>query len=251
MRFFGVDLAFVSTNPTGLCILDDQGQYVGSDYLSSDEDIASVIGRHVQRDGNVIVVDGPLVCTNASGQRSCEKEVGRRYGGRGASCHSSNIRNLAGQRGPRFLEVLKTHCPPTTCRVDAQQTSEGLWPVIEAYPHPAHLELFQLRRIIKYKKGTAGEKQRGLQKYMGKLRGLARSTPSLQVESIPFLQQDVMGLKGRARKRHEDLLDALFCAYAGLYLWCYRCDPNRWRVFGDVNSGFITIPTVCAVAKPF
>lgn len=244
MRFLGLDLAFVSTNPTGLCILDDRGQYVGSDYLSSDEDMASAIARHVQRDGNVIVVDGPLVCTNASGQRSCETEVGRRYGGSGASCHSSNTGKPAGRRGPRFLEVLKAHCPPTACRVDAQQTSEGLWPVIETYPHPAHLELFQLRRIIKYKKGTAGEKQRGLRKYMGKLHELARSTPSLQVGSVPFLQQDIMALKGRARKRHEDLLDALFCAYTGLYLWYYRDDPNRWHVFGNADSGFITIPTV-------
>ena len=86
----------------------------------------------------------------------------------------------------------------------------------------------------------------GLREYMERLRSLAYATPALQIESTPLLLQDVTGLKGRARKRYEDLLDALFCAYTGLYLWHYRHVPNRRHVFGDVDTGFITIPIVPA-----
>ncbi len=45
MRFMGVDLAFVPTNPSGLYVLDEQGTCVGSDYLSSDEELATVIAQ--------------------------------------------------------------------------------------------------------------------------------------------------------------------------------------------------------------
>ena len=80
MRFFGIDLAFSSKNPSGLCVLDERGALMNADYLRSDEEIVGFIEQEADPIGNVIVVDAPLICVNETGQRPCEKLVGRLYG---------------------------------------------------------------------------------------------------------------------------------------------------------------------------
>lgn len=115
--------------------------------------------------------------------------------------------------------------------------------MIETYPHPAHIELFGLTRILKYKKGRVEEKRKGLRQYIDLLRSLADQTPSLQAETVPFLTDDVEQLRGKKLKEREDLLDSLFCAYTAAYLWHHRQDQSRWRVVKAADSpDFITIP---------
>jgi len=242
MHFLGIDLAFSSHNPSGLYVLDQSGAFVQSDYLYSDQDIVDFVAQQAHPAGNVIVVDAPLVCVNATGQRPCETLVGQLYGRFHASCHSSNTRNRAGQRGSGLVAMLTDKCP-IAVQQDARQASGNLWPVIETYPHPAHIEMFRLQRIIKYKKGPIANKRVELVRYTGLLRGLANQEPALQTRTIPLFASNIAQLKGSAYKQHEDLLDALFCAYTALYLWHHRHNKARWHVIAQSDSpDFITIP---------
>ena len=118
-----------------------------------------------------------------------------------------------------------------------------MWPVIETYPHPGHIEMFGLLSILKYKKGTIDEKRAGLARYMALLERLQDRAPTLQVQTVPLLDTDVAGLRGAAVKQQEDLLDALFCAYTALHLWHHREDESKWRVVKEQHSpDFIIVP---------
>jgi predicted RNase H-like nuclease len=93
------------------------------------------------------------------------------------------------------------------------------------------------------KKKTVEEKRQGLLHYVTKLKGLEDREPVLQAGSVSLFDTDIDELKGQALKKHEDLLDALFCAYTALYLWHHRGDESRWRVIKqDDSPDFITIP---------
>lgn len=223
-------------------MLNEKGAFVSSSYDCSDEAITAFVDRYAHAAGNVIVIDAPLVCVNESGQRACETRVGRLYGKYHASCHSSNIGNKAGQRGPRLVEQMKSRLP-ISVRDDARQAASGLWPVVETYPHPGHVELFQLDRILKYKKKSVDQKRRGLASYADKLMELENYKPPLQVDTISMFDSDASHMRGNALKEHEDLLDALFCAYVALHLWHYRNDSSKWHVIRAKDSpDYITVP---------
>jgi hypothetical protein len=49
-------------------------------------------------------------------------------------------------------------------------------------------------------------------------------------------------LPGQDLKMHEDILDAVLCAYLAYYLWYWRMDRNE--VFGAVGTGYIVNPTL-------
>lgn len=244
MHFFGIDLAWEEKNPSGLVVLDKKGAFRQPAYLRSDADIVNFVARAADPGGNVIVIDAPLICRNKEGQRPCEKEIGKRYGKYWASCHSSNLGLPAGRRGPRLVAALERRCPYASVRRNAQHASARLWPVIETYPHPGHIELFRLERILRYKKGRVEDKKREMTRYMGLLKGLSRQVPPLRADTVSMLGEDVTRLKGRpAYKRQEDLLDTLFCAYTALYLWHHRSDPSRWLTVPESgDADFITIP---------
>ncbi len=242
MRFFGIDLAFGPANPSGLYVLDEHGASAESAYLYSDQSIADFVAQRADTNGNVLVIDAPLICINETGQRTSEKLVSKHYGRFHASCHSSNTKNMAGQRAPRLLAELRGKLP-IFVRHDARGASSDMWPVIETYPHPGHIEMFSLPGILKYKKGTADEKRAGLARYMSLLERLQDREPALQVRTVSLLDTDVVHLRGAAMKRQEDLLDALFCAYTALYLWHHREDGSKWRVVKEQHSpDFITVP---------
>jgi predicted RNase H-like nuclease len=59
-----------------------------------------------------------------------------------------------------------------------------MWPVIEMYPHPGHIEMFSLPSILKYKRSTADEKRAGLARYMDLLERLQDRELALQVRTV-------------------------------------------------------------------
>jgi predicted RNase H-like nuclease len=83
------------------------------------------------------------------------------------------------------------------------------------------------------------------------LASLAKFEPRL--DGSPTLEvADPRGLRGRALKRVEDLLDALFCAYTALHIWYWG--EAGCRCFGDRETGYILVPVKpggpVAQAKP-
>lgn len=194
-------------------------------------EVEAFITRHVS-ESTVVAIDGPLVIPNASGQRACESALSRQFGGRHASCHSSNTTlypDAASVRlGLRLAQAGFIH----------GGDSSGPRVMLEVYPHAAYVALFDLPSIIRYKKGSTSEKCAGLRTVQAKLAELPfRRDPVL----AEMLELDPASLKGQARKSFEDLLDGLFCAYLAYHYWKYGL--TAWEIFGSASHGYIANPS--------
>jgi predicted RNase H-like nuclease len=87
--------------------------------------------------------------------------------------------------------------------------------LFEVFPHSAMVVIFKLKHTLKYKAGKNRDyvfRWQEFEKYQGYLKSLKNRKPSLTMPRY-ILETDVRELKGKALKRYEDLLDAVFCAY--------------------------------------
>ena len=182
-----------------------------------------------------IAVDASLIIRNQTGQRPCERLIGKTYGSRKASCHTSNLKLYPDPASVRLSLWLETvgfqHLGPAPKK----------WQ-IECYPHPALVEIFDLPQRHLYKKGSVAQKRQGQIELAGYLASLRRS-PVLPLE-IPLSwraclsEEHISGLRGAGVKQNEDCLDALVCLYiAGLY----TLKPHQ-KIFGDAQTGYIYVP---------
>lgn len=242
--FIGIDLSWKSErNPSGAVVL--RGQEDGaalvdvSPPLRSIKAVLGYIEAHTEQPC-VVAIDAPLVILNSSGQRTCESEVGRRYGARHASCHTSNQRLYPQAASVQLAEELAhrgyVHAPGLPSPRDARAV------MLEVYPHAALVALYDLPRILKYKKGRLAEKRAGLAELQRWLHRLTHHDPPiLATEALSqLLDRPVEALGGQARKDYEDSLDALICAYVAFHYWVWN--GLRSEVFGDVESGYILNP---------
>jgi predicted RNase H-like nuclease len=102
-----------------------------------------------------------------------------------------------------------------------------------------------LERTLKYKAKpgrTRETRQIEYRRYAAFLMELGDADPPLflPVDAQFQVERETADLKPAARKRYEDTLDALTCAYVALYY-------HRWRaekcvVLGDLETGFIVTP---------
>lgn len=205
-------------------------------------DAAEFVARHAT-DNTVVAVDAPLIMKNKNGQRTCETEIGRKFWRFHASCHTSNLTLYPDPDSVRFGKLLEGQGFAHEPWIENTKHRQGRW-LFEVYPHPAQVVLFSLERIIKYKKGSAVEKQSGLRRLQSHLRTLMRGVPPLT--STPCLEglltRNVEQLRGVARKHYEDVLDAVFCAYLAVHYWAWGKERNE--MIGDPDSGYIVVPTV-------
>jgi predicted RNase H-like nuclease len=51
---------------------------------------------------------------------------------------------------------------------------------------------------------------------------------------------DISKMKGKGLKNHEDLLDAIICAYTAYYYWYWG--NRKCKIFGDKENGYIVTP---------
>lgn len=243
--FIGIDLAWAPDGKnTGIVVL--QGDRRGARLVSTAEGINSLASitefvRAHSTASTVVAVDAPLVVTNRTGSRSCEREIGRRYGRFHASCHSTNLARSPQQAGVRLIRSLEPYGFTHDFAIETARERKGRW-LFEVYPHPAMVVLFELERIIRYKKGRVAQKRAGLAELQRHLRGLTARSRGLigSRELTALLGQDLAPLRGEALKKYEDTLDALFCAYLAWH--CWRWGQERNEVFGDLRHGYIVVP---------
>lgn len=116
---------------------------------------------------------------------------------------------------------------------------------IEVYPHPATVVLFDLAKTIKYKRGTFQDRQRGLLTLMTLIEGLDSATPRLRAHHNAAWIEARRRIEAADRPsqldREEDAIDAVVCAYVGLYR---HHRPSDVTVYGDYASGYIVTPTL-------
>ncbi|MBM4273718.1 MAG: DUF429 domain-containing protein [Deltaproteobacteria bacterium] len=183
-----------------------------------------------------IAIDAPLIVINLSGQRSCEIELSRKYGARGASCHATNLTLYPNPDSVNLSQELMKY--------DFEHLNRNGKFQIECYLHPALIEIFALPERLQYKKGKINVRRLGQCKLSELIRSLERSSVlrlTLSKETQQLLNQEyILSLRGQALKQNEDALDSIICAYiAGLFYV-----GSDFNVFGSISDGYIFVPKV-------
>ncbi|MFN3346989.1 MAG: DUF429 domain-containing protein [Candidatus Bipolaricaulaceae bacterium] len=244
MKFLGIDLAWSSANSSAAVLLRwESGAGVVEAWracLGDDREIVAFVGEGVGGGPALIAIDAPLHVPNEEGTRPCDRELSQFYRWAQAQAYPANRRRLGPHvRGEEIVRMLADlgfrHDPLVEQKQPVRQ-------VVEVFPHPAAVELFGLPCILRYKARpgrTYPQRWEELARFRDLLAGLRDQEPGLLADEILESAQP-HGRRGRALKRLEDLLDALFCAYIALHLWYWG--PRGYRCFGNKTSGYILVP---------
>jgi len=234
MLLAGIDLAWQSErNTSGIAfgILSSGLELREVGIADSLADVQIQLTQQVDLRG--VAIDAPLIIRNLTGQRLCEREIGRVYGSRKASCHTSNL--------SIYPSAASVALSKSLLQRGFGHLNSDRWQ-IEVYPHPAIIEIFGLSERLLYKKGNVDVRRQGQIALARMLNSLSTSDalPLIIPEGLQIYLSEryILSLKGKALKANEDLLDAIVCLYiAGLYV----LDPTC-KVFGDNQDGYVYVP---------
>lgn len=236
--FAGIDLAWGQRARTGLAVVSLAGPLMASASVHTDQEITDFLAPYAARLATV-AVDAPLIVTNATGQRQCEREIGAVFGRYGAGAYPANTANphFNPPRAATLAAALGWSTDP------AQAGGPGAPICIEVYPHPAMVGLFILPYTLPYK-GKKGRDLGSLQAaYELLLDSMERHLPELDLPRSERWAQlrTIAATPGRKAdlERIEDEIDAIMCAHLA-WLWSNR--PGALRIYGDVATGYIVAP---------
>ncbi|HEX8433178.1 MAG TPA: DUF429 domain-containing protein [Longimicrobium sp.] len=246
VTWLGLDLAWSPHNRTGAAALRlDAGgtlSLAASNLLLTDEEIIAWVAAHGGAGPLIVAVDAPLLLPNETGRRDADAAITARFGRFHAGAHSANRKKLAVNgiwRGDTLLKRFADLSIAYATEVPAR--SPGRW-VVEVYPHPATITLFNLERIMPYKarsKRTSEMRRDALRRLVSLLSTL--DEPRLAPHALTPLEDALAAEpRGSVLKGVEDRLDALLCAYIAAYAWWWG--PERTKFFGDPARGSILVP---------
>jgi predicted RNase H-like nuclease len=244
-RFLGLDLAWSEKNPSGAAVLDEAGRLL--DVRADLGDDAAVLAwvRAWLGPCGIIGVDMPTIVNNPTGVRACERELAADFRRYHAGPHPANrARFPDGGRARTLIDALAADGVVEALDIaprDARNVA------LEIFPHPAHIRLFDLDAVFKYKKKmrpwplVLDEWAR----YRAALASLERAVPPLVLdERIPERVQS------RGYKRWDDTLDGITCAYVASFVWYWGLRAPHVRAYGDLRDGYIVVPDRSAFAVP-
>ncbi|MCC5615038.1 DUF429 domain-containing protein [Nostoc sp. CHAB 5836] len=248
MKFIGIDLGWRS-QPSGLCCLkwiNGELQLLDLDRKEAIADILTWIDQSVQPDEPAIIaVDAPTLIPNATGSRLADKLSHKYFGKYHAGCYPANQNLSFAERTINFGLQLESRGFAHAPTIEPQKLGRYQ---IEVFPHPAIVNLFNLERILKYKKGRINERRLELIKLQNYLLDILPSlSPPLRSLRLCGSFPSEIPTTGAALKAVEDKLDSLVCAYVAAYWWYWG--EQRNLVLGDVydghscdTTGYIIIP---------
>jgi predicted RNase H-like nuclease len=241
MKFLGIDLGWKS-QPSGLCylqLIDGQLQLLDLDRKETIADILTWIDICVQPgEPALIAVDAPTLIPNATGSRLPDKLTHKYFGKYHAGCYPANLGLPFAERTVNFGLELETRGFAHAPTIEPQKPDRYQ---IEVFPHPAIVNLFNLERILKYKKGRLSDRRLELIKlYNYILDILPNLEPPLRSLHLGGSFPNVIPTTGAALKATEDQLDSLICAYVAAHWWYWGSQRNL--VLGDRTTGYIVIP---------
>ncbi len=237
MYFVGLDLAWGEKNQTGVAVIDSDGRLLHVGAAHDDDSIVAAIAPYVG-DECLVAIDAPLIVKNPTGHRPAESQFNRDFqrfeaGARPAFTERPEFKH---PRGARIAERLG---------LDMDPSSDSPRRAIEVYPHPAAIVLFGLAKTLKYKRGPFEDRQRELLRLMTLIEGLDEASPRLRanrsVAWVELRKRVEAATKPGQLDRDEDPVDAVLCAYVGLY-WYDR--PEDVTIYGDYASGYIVTPSL-------
>ena len=240
----GVDWAWSDRHESGVAILRWDGAALTFQAAEAITTLEEIAARIRALDGSwCIAIDAPLIVRNQSGRRPVDGLISARYHRFHAGAYPANLRLLGGKvRGGDLVRQLQGDGLRMAGGPERAAQVADRW-AFETYPHAEMVEVFGLPRIFKYKRGRVAAKRKGLLALMQCFRERFPDLEPPLALSAPLrdlLSTDPDLLRGRALKRHEDLLDAVFCAYLAAYAWYWG--SARSRVLGDQSSGEVILP---------
>jgi predicted RNase H-like nuclease len=231
--FVGVDLGWYG-KPSGLASIriDHGGLSLRQvTRLEDTDDILRWIESEAGDGSAVVGVDAPTVIRNDTGIRDAERELNREFRRFHAGCHAANLGRPFAENVLSFSRRLSglgfCHGAEMTAR------QEGRFQ-IEVHPHAATVNLFDLPRIVKYKRGRRAERA----KELCRLRSLMLSCLPLLDPPLLLRLPDIP-ITGNL-KPVEDQIDAVLCAYIAAHWWFWATERNR--VYGCRDTGYIVVP---------
>lgn len=246
MKFLGIDLGW-SSGASGLCCLDWSSQHLqllDLDRQQATADILSWVDNWVSpTEPAMIAVDAPTLIPNTTGMRLPDRLTHQYFGRYHAGCYPANLNRPFAKRTVEFGLSLEKQGFAHAPAIAPKQSGRFQ---IEVYPHPATVHLFNLNRILKYKKGKLAQRHSELTKlrqYI--LEILPTLEPNLKLSNSPVnlicdLFPTEIPTTGVALKVVEDKLDSLICAYVAAHWWYWGLERN-W-VLGDITEGYIIVP---------
>jgi predicted RNase H-like nuclease len=237
MHFVGLDLAWGEKNQTGVAVVDTDGRLLHVGSAQDDESIAAAIASFIAGDC-LVALDAPLIVKNETGFRPCETALSRDFSPFDAGARPAFTQNPA--FNPPRAEVLAARLG-----LDMDPGSNGNRRAIEVYPHPASVVLFDLKKTLKYKRGSFADRQHALLELMTLIEGLDSASPRLRVNRsvswVELRKRVEAATRPSQLDRDEDPIDAVVCAYVALY-WYHR--PEDVTIYGDFETGYIVTPTL-------
>ncbi|MFW5746570.1 MAG: DUF429 domain-containing protein [Nanoarchaeota archaeon] len=249
IHFVGVDLAWSVRNATGIAVIEaveKDGRILSARLVhaltaESDEEILKEILLNTS-DHVHVAIDAPLVVPNENGRRRADHVISQLFRTYHAGAYPANRTRLSQWsgyvRGERLGTLLEQE---GFC----QQTHPGKTRMrktfFEVYPHPSMVVLFGLDKVLRYKakpKHDYATRWEAFRKYQQHLRSLEQAYPPLHL-SAEIIERDLTGLRGKALKHQEDMLDAIFCAYVAEFSFA---KPEECAVIGTLQDGYITTP---------
>ena len=233
--FIGVDLGWFG-KPTGLACLqrtDDSFTLTAVARIEGTPQILQWIEAQAGSAGTVVLgVDAPLVIRSQTGIRPAERLFNADFRRYHAGCHPANLGRPFAANVLAFSQALRDlgfeHGPDIASRPAGRYQ-------IEVHPHSASVNLFDLPRIVKYKRGLRDARARELRR----LRSLvARALPALdrplELPRLPSIP------RAGNLKPAEDRIDAVLCAYIAAHWWYWGRERNS--VYGTKEEGYLIVP---------
>ena len=235
--FVGIDLAWNTNAATGIAVVDDAGALLDSATLHADDQIVAWLTRP-EWQPITSAVDAPLIVTNSTGQRPCERLISQAFGRYNASCHTSNlgVAYFNPPRGGALAERLGWNLDPEDAGTAARPGC------IEVYPHPAMVALFQLGSVLPYKAKsgrTVDFRRSAFVELLDRMETLQHLRLTDNVRWAGLRQAVIGATRQVDLERLEDEIDAIFCAHLA---WLWHYDHDSLQIYGDVSSGYIVAP---------
>jgi predicted RNase H-like nuclease/ppGpp synthetase/RelA/SpoT-type nucleotidyltranferase len=232
VHYIGIDLAWGDKRPTGLAVIDDGARLLHVSAARTDDEIAAALAAYVEGDC-LAAIDAPIIVTNTTGSRPCERQLSQDFRRFDAATHPSNTAKPEFANGTRAARVAKR------LGLDIDPQSGRRRRAIEVYPHPATIVLFGLPKILRYK-AKPGRDLDLLRSELLTLMTLVATVVSTD-QTWAGLRHQVEAATRKSELRHaEDQVDAVLCAYLAHFA-DHR--PDLVTRYGDLETGYIVTPT--------
>nr|WP_321266598.1 DUF429 domain-containing protein [uncultured Sulfurimonas sp.] len=228
--YIGIDLAWGEKNLSGFCVLAPYKKslkILDVKLLKSIDEIVLEIQKY-EKYRVYIGVDAPLLVPNEDGNRECEKNFNRDFAKYKISMLPINRKLLTKYNSNIRSEELYKKVQDDGFKRDYNSDKV----IFEVYPHSTIAMLFNNHKILPYKR----KKGRNTE-FIREQLSIYKKYLSKVIFPHTILKSDVSGLKGKALKSFEDMLDAITCAYT-----IYFCQKSEARFYQVANEDIFVTP---------